>query len=82
MAGAAANKNLQSFFKRPSGEQYAMIAAMAAEADIGPKSNNRPLMTAAGMRFAETHDVADKELKWCAAHHRFLAPRSRGADRS
>ena len=49
-------------FQLRSSEQNAVAAALAAQTDIGPEANDLPLVVAAGVRLAQSHDVAQVEL--------------------
>jgi hypothetical protein len=63
---SALNEASQATLDVGAGEQDAMGAAAAAQADIGAQADDLPLVGAAGVWLAELKQVTDRELEQLA----------------
>lgn len=66
--GATPDKRFEPLLQCPPGEHDPMLAAVAAEANIGSQPDNRPLMATARMRLPQPHHILQANEQRSTGH--------------
>jgi hypothetical protein len=60
---AAFDKRLDAFFKFAPRQEHAPLARLTHDADVRAQTHDLPFKSAAGVRFAQSHDVSHKNFE-------------------
>ena len=71
-AVGATDERLDAFLKLAAREQNAMLARLAHDANVRAESNHLPFKSAAWMRLAQTHNVAEPNVEGHGGHYKAI----------